>query len=164
MSACCGVYIVSESHPRSLERPIIHRYKEIEDFPATLNNSQKWNWSTRLFLTEARANLTAEAAANIPSKWTSEDLDVLEAALKAHEVWLDDGVEGQKRTPMNENPAIETREMKERAKTLELHLQRLVKKKAPRVKKTPASSQQLGTSSAEPKQTSSDRETGHDEL
>ena len=34
---------------RSLERPIVHRYKEIEVFPAALNNSQLWNWSTRGF-------------------------------------------------------------------------------------------------------------------
>lgn len=146
----------------------MHRYKEIEDFPEALNNSQKWNWSTRLFLTEARTNLTAEAAADIPSKWTSEELEALEAALKEHEVWLNDGVERQKRTPMNENPAIQTKEMKERAKTLELHLQRLVKRKAPKVKKSATSSQQSGSGSSgsepKPKQSNSDRETGHDEL
>lgn len=156
--------LFSESVLRLLERPIVHRYKEIEDFPEALNNSQKWNWSTRLFLTEARANLTAEAAADIPSKWTSEELDALEVALKDHEAWLNEGVERQKRTPMNENPAIETREMKERAKTLELHLQRLVKRKVPKVKKSATSSQPSGSSTSEPKQTNSDRETGHDEL
>ncbi|KAF8547314.1 actin-like ATPase domain-containing protein [Imleria badia] len=147
-----------------LERPIVHRYKEIEDFPEALNNSQKWNWSTRLFLAEARANLTAEAAADIPSKWTSGELDALEAALKEHEIWLNDGVERQKRTPMNENPAIQTREMKERAKTLESHLQRLVKRKVPKVKKPAGASQQPGSSGSESKEHNSDRETGHDEL
>ena len=155
---------ISKSVFRLLERPIVHRYKEIEDFPEALNNSQKWNWSTRLFLTEARANLTTEAATGIPSKWTSEELDVLEAALKKHEVWLNDGVERQKRTPMNENPAIETKEMKERAKTLEQHLQRLVKRRAPRAKKPTTSSPQSGSSGSEPKEPNSDRETGHDEL
>jgi len=147
-----------------LERPIVHRYKETEDFPEALNDSQKWNWSTRLFLTEARANLTAEAAVGIPSKWTSEELDALEAALKEHEVWLNDGVERQKRTPRNENPAIQTREMKERAKTLEQHLQRLVKRRTPKAKKSTTSSQQSGSSGSEPKEPNSDRETGHDEL
>ena len=48
---------------RTLERPVIHRYQEIEAFPQALNNSQMWNWSTRLFLHDARQNLTAEAAA-----------------------------------------------------------------------------------------------------
>ncbi|KIJ60918.1 hypothetical protein HYDPIDRAFT_169952 [Hydnomerulius pinastri MD-312] len=151
----------------SLERPIVHRYKEIEAFPEALNNSQKWNWSTRLFLTEARANLTAEAATDVPSKWTSEELDALEIALKEHEVWLNDGVEKQKRTKMNEDPAIETKDMKARAKTLELHLQRLVKRKAPKVKKTPPASKSAGTdgsAGSEPKQTNSDRQAGHDEL
>ncbi|KIJ60915.1 hypothetical protein HYDPIDRAFT_31793 [Hydnomerulius pinastri MD-312] len=73
-----------------------YRYREIEAFTEALNNSQKWNWSTRLFLTEARANLTAEAATDVPSKWTSEELDALEVALKEHEVWLTDGIERQK--------------------------------------------------------------------
>lgn len=160
-----GAYVlISKSMFRLQERPIVHRYKEIEDFPEALNNSQKWNWSTRLFLAEARANVTAEAAADIPSKWTSEELDALEAALKEHEVWLNDGVEKQKRTPMNENPVIQTREMKERAKTLELHLQRLVRRKAPKVKKPAGSSQQSGSSGSESKESKSDSETGHDEL
>ena len=151
--------LVSESASRLLERPIVHRYKEVEEFPEVLNNSQKWNWSTRLFLSEARANLTAEAAADLPSKWTSEELDALEAALKEHEVWLNDGVERQKHMPMNENPAIETKEMKERAKTLEMHLQRLVRRKAPKAKKAATSS----SSSSEPRKTTSDK-TGRDEL
>ncbi|KIK97251.1 hypothetical protein PAXRUDRAFT_825149 [Paxillus rubicundulus Ve08.2h10] len=147
----------------SLERPIVHRYKEIEAFPEVLNNSQKWNWSTRLFLTEARSNLTAEAVADLPSKWTSEELDALEAALKGHEVWLNDGVEKQKRTKMNEDPAIETKDMKARAKTLEMHLQRLVKRKAPKVKKS-SSPGTGGSSGSEPQQSNSDRRTEHNEL
>lgn len=160
-----GAYVlISKSMFRLQERPIVYRYKEIEDFPEALNNSQKWNWSTRLFLAEARANATAETAADIPSKWTSEELDALEAALKEHEVWLNDGVEKQKRTPMNENPVIQTREMKERAKTLELHLQRLVRRKGPKVKKPAGSSQQSGSSGSESKESKSDSETGHDEL
>ncbi|KAG6333862.1 hypothetical protein ID866_5225 [Astraeus odoratus] len=148
----------------SLEKPIMHRYKEIEEFPEALNNSQKWNWSTRLFLSEARANLTAESAAGLPSKWTVEELDALEKAVKEHEAWLNDGVEKQKHVKMNENPAIETREMRSRAKTLELHLQRLVRRKAPKVKKTPKSA---GTdSNGESDQTGGggSTQTSHDEL
>ncbi|KIJ04870.1 hypothetical protein PAXINDRAFT_21841, partial [Paxillus involutus ATCC 200175] len=105
----------------------------------------------------------AEAVANIPSKWTSEELDALEAALKGHEAWLNDGVEKQKRTKMNEDPAIETKDMKARAKTLEMHLQRLVKRKAPKVKKS-SSSGTDGSSGSEPKQSNSDRQTEHNEL
>ncbi|KAI6037994.1 heat shock protein 70 family [Pisolithus marmoratus] len=142
----------------SLEKPIVHRYKEIEEFPEALNSSQKWNWSTRLFLTEARANLTAEAAAGLPSKWTAEELDALEKAVKEHEAWLSDGIERQKRIKMNEDPAIETREMRSRAKTLELHLQRLVKRKAPKVKKAPKSTGTQEFDETEGKQ------PGHDEL
>jgi len=125
---------------RSLERPIIHRYQEIEAFPHTLNNSQMWNWSTRLFLTEARTNLTAESEAGLPSKWTKEDLDGLEKTLKEHETWLNIWVEKQKSVKSNEDPVIDTTEMKARAKVLETHLQKLVRRKIPKAKKTTTTS------------------------
>jgi len=133
----------------SLERPIVHRYQEIEAFPQALNMSQMWNWSTRLFITEAHENLTAEAEAGLPSKWTKEELDALEKTLKEHESWLHEWVEKQKAVKMNEDPVIETTEMKARAKKLELHLQRLVKRKTPKAKKTKTSATPTSTSTAE---------------
>ncbi|KAG2078423.1 actin-like ATPase domain-containing protein [Suillus decipiens] len=148
----------------TLEKPIVHRYKEIESFPQALNNSQKWNWSTRLFLTQARENITADAIAGVPSKWTSQELDALEKALKEHESWLHDGVERQKKTKMNEDPAIDTKEMQQRAKMLEQHLQRLVKRKVPKVKKTPAKPDANESSSTEATQAPGDSQPGHDEL
>lgn len=119
----------------AMEKPIIHRYQEIEAFPQALNNSQMWNWSTRLFLTEARQNLTAEFEADLPSKWTKEELDGLEKTLKDHESWLNEWVEKQKSVKPNENPVIETTEMKARAKVLETSLMRLYKRKVPKSRK-----------------------------
>ncbi|KAF9528746.1 Hsp70 protein-domain-containing protein [Crepidotus variabilis] len=121
----------------TLEKPIIHRYQEIEAFPQALNNSQMWNWSTRLFLTEARQNLTTEAAADLPSKWTKDELDSLEKSLKEHEKWLAEWVEKQKNVKPSEDPVIETTEMKARAKVLEGQLQRLWKRKIPKSKPKP---------------------------
>lgn len=153
------------SNLEALEKPIVHRYKEIESFPQALNNSQKWNWSTRLFLAQARENITADAIAGVPSKWTSQELDALEKALKEHESWLHDGVERQKKTKMNEDPAIDTLEMQQRAKTLEQHLERLVRRKVPKVKKAPAKSGDAsGSSSTEPTQAPGEKQPGHDEL
>jgi hypoxia up-regulated 1 len=120
---------------RALEKPIIHRYKEIEAFPQALNNSQMWNWSTRLFLTEARQNYTAEQESDLPSKWTNDELDALEKTLKEHESWLHRWVEKQKSVKPNEDPVIETAEMKARAKVLETQLMKLWKRKVPKVKK-----------------------------
>ncbi|KIM41799.1 hypothetical protein M413DRAFT_18744 [Hebeloma cylindrosporum] len=119
----------------TLEKPIIHRYQEIEAFPQALNNSQMWNWSTRLFLQEARTNLTNEAAADLPSKWTSLELDALEKTLREHEAWLSEWVEKQKSVKSYQDPVIETTEMKARAKVLESHLQRLWKRKVPKAVK-----------------------------
>jgi hypoxia up-regulated 1 len=118
-----------------MERPIIHRYQEIEAFPQALNNSQMWNWSTRLFLQDARQNITEEEAAGAPSKWTREELDGLEKTLREHEAWLNEWVEKQKKVAPHEDPVIETREMKARARVLEQHLQRLVRRKVPKLPK-----------------------------
>ena len=123
-----------------MEKPIIHRYQEIEAFPQVLNNSQMWNWSTRLFLQEARQNLTAETAASLPSKWTKEELDGLERTLREHESWLSEWVEKQKSVNTNQDPVIETTEMKARAKVLETHLHKLWKRKVPKKKPVSTSS------------------------
>ena len=108
-----------------------------------------WNWSTRLFLTEARENLTVEASADLPSKWTKEELDALEKTLRDHERWLGEWVEKQKDIKSNEDPVIETTEMKARAKVLEQHLQRLWRRRVPKVKPKKTS----GTESATTKET-----------
>ena len=147
---------------RNLERPIAHRYKEIEEFPKALNNSQMWNWSSRLFITDAKQNLTAEAEGGPPARYTQAEIDALEKTLKEHEAWLAEWVAKQRQVPMDQDPVILTSEMRARAKTLENHLQRLWKKKVPSKRKpdvgTPSGT---GTSSAPP-----EKETAkiHDEL
>ncbi|KAK7055392.1 actin-like ATPase domain-containing protein [Favolaschia claudopus] len=149
----------------TLERPIIHRYKEIEAFPQALNNSQMWNWSTRLFLEEATQNLTAEAAADLPSKWTKDELLALEKSLKEHETWLNEWVEKQKKVQMNEDPVIESTEMKARAKVLETALMKLVKRKVPKAakkkKETTTATEEATSTVAEAvaEETSSDADT-----
>ncbi|KAI0651124.1 actin-like ATPase domain-containing protein [Trametes meyenii] len=144
-------YIDKRTALESLERPVVHRYKEIEEFPKALNNSQMWNWSTRLFLTEAKQNLSAELAApagSPPGKYTKEELDDLEKTLKEHETWLNEWVERQKAVKMNEDPAILSSEMRARAKVLENHLQKLVRKRAPKPPKKTTSSSSSGSSSS----------------
>lgn len=139
-----------------LERPIVHRYQEIEAFPQALNSSQMWNWSTRLFLQDARTNMTADAAADQPSKWTTAELDALEKTLKEHEAWLDEWVEKQKKVKMNQDPVIETTEMRARAKVLETALARLVKRKVPKMaKKTKTTSETESTTASPAAETSS---------
>jgi hypoxia up-regulated 1 len=107
-----------------------------------------WNWATRLFLAEARMNLTAEETAGVLSKWTAEELDGLEKTLKDHEIWLNEWVEKQKSVKLNQDPVISTTEMKARAKTLEMQLQKLVKRKIPKPRKATTSSTPASTSTA----------------
>jgi hypoxia up-regulated 1 len=150
---------------RALERPIVHRVKEIEEFPKTLNISQMWNWHTRLFLVDARANLTAEEKAGTTTgRYTKTELDELEKTLKEHEVWLTEWVEKQRSVPMNHDPVIETEEMQKRAKVLETHLQRLVQKKPPRVRPTSTSSSSSSSSSTTQVPLRTEEPGKHDEL
>jgi len=94
-----------------------------------------WNWSSRLFITEARQNLTAEAEGGPPARYTQAEIDALEKTLKEHEAWLAEWVAKQRQVPTNQDPVILTSEMRARAKTLENHLQKLWKKKVPLKKK-----------------------------
>ncbi|GJE92876.1 HSP70-domain-containing protein [Phanerochaete sordida] len=146
-----------------LEYPVVHRYKEIEEFPVALNNSQKWNWSTRLFLTDAKTQLLDTPD---ESKYTQEELDALERTLKEHEVWLNDVVEKQKRVQMYDDPAVESKELYARAKVLESQLQKLVKKKAPKKKKESSTSTTSSTATTATSAAGGDNTAtpGHDEL
>ncbi|KAH8112056.1 actin-like ATPase domain-containing protein [Phellopilus nigrolimitatus] len=141
-----------------LERPIQLRYKEIEAFPSTLNSSQRINWSTRVFITEARKNLTAELVpGNLPAKYTEDEVDALEKTLREHEAWLNEWVERQKSVQLNEDPVILTTEMKARAKTLENALLKLLRRKAPPKAKKSASSASAATSSTSSSSVPSER-------
>ena len=113
-----------------------------------------------MFLEEARQNVTAEEEAGQPSKWTNDELDGLEKALREHEAWLNEWVEKQKKVRPNENPVIETTEMKARAKVLEQHLMRLVKRKVPKIKKAPGKEKEGGAENREEERPPS----GHQEL
>lgn len=119
--------------------------------------SQMWNWRTRLFLSEARDNLTAEERAGTTGRYTKAELDEVEKALREHETWLDEWVEKQRSVPLNHDPVVETAEMRKRAKVLETHLQRLAQKKPPRARPSSSSATQMPLPTDE-------GERGHDEL
>lgn len=141
----------------------MHRYSEIKEFPHALNNSQMWNWQTRMFITEAKMNLSVEAQGGDPAKYTQEEIDSLEKTLKEHEIWLNEVVEKQKAVKYYQDPAVESSELRSRAKVLETALQKLVRKKVPRKKTTSSSSSssKTGTGSAEGAEPTT---TKHDEL
>ena len=107
-----------------------------------------WNWSTRLFLTEAKMNLTKELEEGTVGRYTKEELDDLEKTLKDHESWLNEWVEKQKKVKMNEDPVILSSEMRARAKVLENHLQKLVKKRPAKPAKKSTSSSKSSTAAA----------------
>lgn len=161
-------YIDQRAAIENLEKPIIHRYKEIEEFPVALNASQLMNWSTRMFITEAKQNLTTEEAGGPPARFTQQEIADLEKTLKEHEAWMSVAVEKQKAVKMNEDPVLESRELKEKVKPLENMLQKLMKKRAPRPVKKSTTTSTTTSSTAAPTQTSAEGEdhasSKHDEL
>ena len=147
----------------------MHRYTEIEAFPKALNASQMWNWSTRLFLTDAKTALAQEEEGGDPARWTADELAALEKTLIEHETWLNEAVERQKAVAMYDDPAVEAGEMRRRAKVLEGALQRLAKRKAPPKRKPASSSSSSSATASESSATSTAPEekgtpAGHDEL
>ena len=132
-----------------------------------LNISQMWNWHSRMFLVDARTNLTEEERAGTTGRYTKAELDELEKVLMDHEKWLNEWVEKQRSVPMNHDPVIETEEMRKRAKVLETQLQRLVQKKPPRPrpKNTSSSSSSSSSTTQDPQRTDEPAKSNtHDEL
>ena len=144
---------------RQLEKPIQFRYTEIEAFPRVLNDSQKVNFLTRMFILEARQNLTAEFDAGLPSRYTAAELDALESKMKEHEAWLGEWLDKQRKVKKNEDPVILTSEMKARAKTLEKEALKLSRRKAPRLKKSTTTTTTTTTESATGSKSESARQT-----
>ncbi|KAI0688008.1 actin-like ATPase domain-containing protein [Cytidiella melzeri] len=153
-------YVKRRTDLEKLEKPVMHRYSEIKEFPHALNNSQMWNWNSRMFLTEAKMNLSVEEQGGEPAKYSKEELESLEKTLKEHETWLNEVVEKQKGRRYDEDPVVESSELRGRAKVLEGQLQRLVRRKVPRKKVTKKAETKTGGGESEPTPTP----TKHDEL
>ncbi|KAI0092319.1 HSP70-domain-containing protein [Irpex rosettiformis] len=157
-------YVKHRTDLEKFERPVVYRYNEIKEFPHALNNSQMWNWQTRMFITEAKMNLSVEAQGGEVARYTQEEVDSLEKTLKEHETWLNEVVEKQKGVMYYEDPAVEAGELRERAKVLESALQRMVRKKVTRRKTTSSSSSSREGTKTGTKVESEPTNTKHDEL
>jgi hypoxia up-regulated 1 len=171
----------------TIEAPIITRFKEWRVRGKAVENFQQAMFAGRAFLMEAAQNRTEalEAAAAAPAdkpvappKFTQEELDGVRDILKDNEQWIDPlmkvqaTLEGDKTA----DPVIFAADMDERGKKLQMHVQRLEKKRQPRAPRPPKPSateepaaQETGEPEAEPASSSSsapkEEETpAHDEL
>lgn len=123
-----------------LEKPIQFRYKENEDAPQELDALQQALTAGDFFLKSARENRTLEAAADLPHKYTPEELDAVEKRLNETVEWLKAGMEAQKKLKKNDDPVLISAEMKARGVTLQNQVMKLLKRKNPKpVKKTSTS-------------------------
>lgn len=149
-----------------MERPIQFRYTEIEAFPTTLNDSQRVNWMTRIFIADARTNLSSipppSSDDTEPQKllpYTEAEIDALERSLIEHETWLNEWVSKQRSVATYDDPVIFTTEMKARAKALEGSLGRLARRKAVTRKSTSSSTYSTTSAKTEENTTQSTSST-----
>jgi hypoxia up-regulated 1 len=121
---------------RSLEKPIQTRYLERQGYPQALSDLQQAHWVTRIFLESAAQNATLEVKEGRPSKWTEEEIQDIERKLKDSEVWLNEGVEKQKKLKRcgDGDPPILINELKARGQTLQRQVQKLTRRKVPPIR------------------------------
>ena len=117
---------------RALEKPIQFRYKENEDAPRELDALQQALTAGDFFLKSARENRTLEAAADLPHKYTPEELDAVEKRLNETVEWLKAGMETQKKLKKHDDPVLISAEMKARGVTLQNQVMKLLKRKNPK--------------------------------
>lgn len=114
------------SSSRSFETPIIRRYTEFTGRPKALEDFQKAMFAGRLFFVEAKKNLSEAIAADLPSKYTDEDLDPIGYMLKEYEEWLTPLIE--KQTKANEvfssEPVILISDLETRGRALQAAVSR----------------------------------------
>lgn len=133
---------------RTIERPVISRYKEAASGPTALNDLQKALTLSRAFLSEARANRTAALEAGDPPRFTEEELASVEETVKGSEKWLKDGIAKQKVLTKREDPFLRTADMETRGIALQKLVKGLEKKKVPKPSKPPTSVTRSSSESA----------------
>jgi hypoxia up-regulated 1 len=130
---------------RALEKPIQFRYKENEDAPQELDALQQALTAGDFFLKSARENHTLEAAADLPHKYTLEELDTVEKRLNETIEWLKAGMETQKKLKKNDDPVLISAEMKARGVTLQNQVMKLLKRKNPKLAKKTTTTSPIAT-------------------
>jgi hypoxia up-regulated 1 len=130
---------------RRFEKPIQTRYKEAETLIPALADLEQAFIATNAFLESARQNYTLELATDMPHKYTLEELEDTESRLKVSMAWLKENSEKQKKLALYEDPVLLTAEVKARGVTLQSHVMRLLRRKAPKPKRPTTSETSTST-------------------
>lgn len=100
------------------------------------------------FLESARQNYSLELVADLPHKYTIEELEDVESRINASMTWLKENSAKQKQLARHDDPVLLTAEVKARGVTLQNHVLRLLRRKAPKPKKTTTSESATTTTEA----------------
>lgn len=141
---------------RRIEKPIQTRHTEAETLIPAIADLEQAFIATNMFLQSARQNYTLELATDAPHKYTLEELEEVESRLNASTTWLQENSQKQKKLALYEDPVLLTVEVKARGVTLQNHVMKLLRRKAPRPKKTTTSTPVTVETSTETTTTTTD--------
>ncbi|GAA6008530.1 hypothetical protein JCM11491_004510, partial [Sporobolomyces phaffii] len=118
-----------------LVKHVLARSSEASARPALVSQLRQVLESTTAFHASAIANDTAAAAADVPARFTPDELASVTKLVADATAWLDDAVKKQDRLKGHEDPVLKVVDLEKKIKDLEAEVRKLAKKKAPRAKK-----------------------------
>jgi hypoxia up-regulated 1 len=129
------------------------RYKEAETLIPAIADLEQAHTAGHIFLESARQNFSIEMAVGAPNKYTLEELENVETRLNESTTWLKETSEKQKQLARNDDPVLLTAEVKARGVTLQNQVLKLLRRKAPKPKKTTTTDATTDTSTATKEET-----------
>jgi hypoxia up-regulated 1 len=119
-----------------LVKGVSSRSTEARLRPALISSLQSLLIESTLFTTSAHANTTLALAALPPAAphYTLSEISYLSNLTSEASKWFENSVAEQEKTKVYEDPVLKVTEMEKRMKSVGSELERLKKKKAPRVR------------------------------
>lgn len=117
---------------RKLVKQINTRSIEATQRPPAIDSLRKTLTTSSTFLASSQANNTLSLAAGDLPRFTDAELESLDTLIKTNREWLDDLVEKQNAVKGFEDPVLRVAELQKREKELDVVVDKLRKKKAPR--------------------------------
>ncbi|KAF8515704.1 Hsp70 protein-domain-containing protein [Hysterangium stoloniferum] len=123
----------------AIEKPVQRRHQEAETLIPAIAEFEKALIAGHTFLESARQNYTLELVAEAPHKYTLEEIEDVSTRLNDSTTWLKEFSAKQKGLAINDDPVLLTDEVRARGMALQNHVIRLMRRKAPKPKKTSTS-------------------------
>lgn len=118
----------------SLVTPVEKRVSEKRVRGKAVSTLEKTQKQARLFLQEARANLTAAMENNLASKYSVSELDTFQTQLDKDSKWFEEKKAAQDKRGLDEDPAFKSDEVERRSKKINDTINRYKKRRVPKTR------------------------------